>query len=462
MRIFLLFVTAAITANAGPNVLFIVADDLGWNDVGYHGSEISTPNIDMLATKGVQLDRFYAFPVCSPTRTALMTARSPLTLGIHGPLNPTVKGGVPTSERLLPEMFRDAGYQTFITGKWHLGHSHVKYFPTSRGFDHFYGHLGGTLNYYLHTHRRVLDWQRNGKSLEEEGYSTHLVVNEAVQLIKGRDKSKPFLMYVPFNAPHSPLQAPDEAIDKYAHIEDEHRRIFAAMVDELDIAIGRLLDTVKSEGQWEDTLIVFMSDNGGENRVGGSNLPLAGNKTEAREGGIRVPAAVYWPGKVTGPRVLRQMVSVQDWMPTLAAAIGTTTGATQKLDGQNMWPAIAEDKPIPRHPTVIGGGTGAMWMAAFSGSWKLLRNPRAPGVPSVDKLFRITTDPLETTDLAKAQPSVAKRLAAVLDNFPIGEQLGGGGGRQPRARKKGGGGPGAMPDNTPPQGTPYAEAAERD
>ncbi len=311
----------------------------------------------------------------------------------------------------------------------------------------------------------MLDWQRNGKSLDEEGYSTHLVAAEAVRLIKGRDKSKPFLMYVAFNAPHSPLQAPEAALAKYSHIKDKYRRIFAGMVDELDSAIGKLLDTVKSEGQWENTLIVFMSDNGGENRIGGSNLPLSGNKTEAREGGIRVPAAVYWPGEVAGPRVLRQMVSVQDWMPTLAAAIGTTTGASKKLDGQNMWPAIADDKTVDRRDTVIGGGTGSnLWLAAFSREWKLLRNPRAPGVPSEDKLFRITTDPLETTDLAKAEPAIAKRLAAVLDNFPIGERLGGSGGGLPRATKKGGatGGPGAMPDNTPPQGTPYAEAAERD
>ena len=467
VRLSFVFLLAVASGAAKPNVLLIVADDLGWNDVGYHGSEIKTPNIDSLVSQGVELDRYYAFPLCSPTRAALMSGRSPLRWGILGPLTPQVTGGVPLDERLVPEIFRDGGYQTFMAGKWHLGHSHVDYFPHNRGFDSFYGHLGGTLNYYLHTHRRVLDWQRNGKSLEEEGYSTHLIADEAIRNIQKRDKSKPFLMYVAFNAPHGPLQAPDSSIEKYAHIEDKYRRIFAAMVDELDAAIGRLLETIADEGIRDETLVVFVSDNGGEQRIGGSNAPLPGNKGETREGGIRVPAAVYWPGVATGPRLLNQMVTAHDWLPTLAAATGIETGVDRPLDGHDMWPAIQAGEAVARRPTVIGGGTGPNpWLTVFSGDWKLLRVPAQRGEPSRDRLYRILADPLEENDLAAENVQTARRLGRFLDDFEMAPRIGGATpqrGATKRATKKGGGGgPAAMPDDTLPQAPGYAERAARD
>ncbi|MCP5115213.1 MAG: sulfatase-like hydrolase/transferase, partial [bacterium] len=191
---------AALAAADHPHVVLIVADDLGWNDVGYHGSEIRTPNIDKLAKSGVMLERFYAYPLCSPTRTALMTGRHSIELGVNGPFAPTAKEGLPLDERLLPQAFSDAGYQTFMTGKWHLGLAHVKYFPQSRGFDHFYGHLGAAVDFYEHVLRGGLDWQRNGKSVREEGYTTDLITAEAVRLLRERDKNKPVLLYITYNA----------------------------------------------------------------------------------------------------------------------------------------------------------------------------------------------------------------------------------------------------------------------
>ena len=200
---------------ASPNLVIFLADDLGWNDVGYHGSEIQTPRIDALVREGVELDRFYAYPICSPTRVALMTGRSPISIGIGRPVPGFVKG-LPTDEHLMPQSFRAAGYQTFLTGKWHLGADHVMYWPQNRGFDHFYGHLMGTLHYTTHVLGGRLDWQRNGKTVREEGYTTRLIADEAVRLIENRDPKRPVFLYVAFNAPHSPLVAPEETTAKYS------------------------------------------------------------------------------------------------------------------------------------------------------------------------------------------------------------------------------------------------------
>jgi arylsulfatase A-like enzyme len=184
--------SAAADAPKRPNVVIILADDLGWRDVGYHGSEIATPRLDRLAAEGVVLDRFYAQPTCSPTRAALMTGKAPLRLGVVSPLSKNNPTGLPLGERLLPEHLREAGYQTFLTGKWHLGHRHRDYLPTARGFDHFYGHATGGIGYWDHVHGGGLDWQRNGETLREEGYSTHLIADEAVRLIETRDPGRPF------------------------------------------------------------------------------------------------------------------------------------------------------------------------------------------------------------------------------------------------------------------------------
>ena len=186
-----------------------VSDDMGWNEVGYHGSKIATPHIDGLAKEGVQLDRFYVHPICSPTRTALMTGRSPARFGITGPIG---RGVVPLDEHFLPQTFQKAGYQTFMVGKWHLGERSDDHAPNARGFDHFYGCLGGVIDYYTHRRGRGLDWQRNGKPVIEEGYSTDLFAAEAIRLLKNRDQKKSVFLYLPFNAPHQPAQAPDVLI----------------------------------------------------------------------------------------------------------------------------------------------------------------------------------------------------------------------------------------------------------
>jgi len=462
-----LLLALPVLAIATPNIVFLVADDLGWNDVGYHGSEIQTPNIDAIAESGVRLERHYSYPWCSPTRAALMTGRSPLEIGVHGPFSPNHGRGLPTDEHLLPQSFAAAGYQTIATGKWHLGNAHVKYFPHNRGFDRFYGHTSPGIDYFRHTAAGAYDWQRNGKSARDEGYSTSLIGNEAVRAILERDTDRPFLLYVAFNAPHTPLQAPPEYIEKYAHIEKESRRVFAAMVDCMDAAIGRILGTIESEGLARDTLVVFISDNGGllATDGGADNSPLKGEKTQTWEGGIRTPAAVHWPGVVEGGEVVDDLITVHDWFPTLLDATGVR-GLNQKaFYGQSVWSAIRDREPLGER-TVVLGATG--WFAVFDGPWKLVHRPLGNG-QTERTLYRIFEDPSESRDLAASEPAAFERLTGILEGFSLGETISGptpGDERRPDGSRRpppGNGLPGnPHPTQRPETRPPFAERASRD
>jgi len=437
-----------------PNIVIILADDMGWRDVGYHGSEIKTPNIDALAAKGVILDRYYAQPSCSPTRSALMTGRSPMRLGVVQPLSKLAPTGLPLSEKLLPQYLKEANYQTVLTGKWHLGGRQRAYLPNQRGFDQFYGSLNGGIGYWDHVHGGGLDWQRNGKTLREEGYSTDLIASEAIKLLQGRDKRRPLMLYAAFGAPHLPNEAPEAAIAQYADIKNPYRRGHAAMVTELDSAIGRLVETLKSEGMLDNTIIWFMSDNGGliaspppsftalgqqiakmeaaagtkltprfmeflrvNNIEGGSdNLPLKGAKATVYEGAARVPSFVYWQGKLS-PKTSAQMITAQDVLPTLMQGAGLKVPA--RLDGRSMWPALTKAKALPVSDYVIQASKGlAQDEAYYRYPWKLVRIDGAP-----EALYNVETDPSETTDLAVRHPERVKSLSSALTAFPRGPSV---------------------------------------
>ncbi len=415
-----------------PHIVLILADDLGWNDVGYHGSEIRTPHIDGLAARGVVLDRFYAFPTCTPTRVALLTGRSPLVLGMHGPLEPQDEG-LPVEERTLAEILRDAGYQTFLTGKWHLGSGHVRYWPGNRGFDHFYGHLTGGIGYWDKVHEGGYDWQRDGQTLREDGHTSDLLADEAVRLLRERDRSRPVFLYASFNAPHTPTEAPEADRAKYAHVEDEVRRTHAAMVDRLDRGIGRILATLDAEDMTDDTLVIFASDNGGASRNvvrgfvrclvpsfrrwGSDNAPLRGGKSDVFEGGIRVPAVLSWPGHLEAGRTLRERVTAQDLLPTLAEALDLDLAGTRELHGQSRWNVIAEGAATPAQDFVVGNMAS---YAYFRGPWKLVEatSPLPFAKPSGTFLFRVGEDPEEQSDLAAQHPEVVAELQAALAAFP--------------------------------------------
>ena len=396
------------------HVVFLMADDLGWNDVGYHGSEIRTPHVDSLANRGVRLERYYASPVCTPTRAALMTGRNPLRFGIDRPVE--LRNGLPLDERLLSEALSEVGYQTNLVGKWHLGLEHVDYHPNQRGFERAYGHLGPAVDYWTHIWDGGHDWHRDGKALEEEGYTTRLIGAEAVRMIRERDESRPLFLYVAFNAPHAPLQAPDDAVARYADITDANRRTYAALVDEMDRATGSILAALEEEGLTEDTLIVWCSDNGGATRFGADNSPLRGGKGTAFEGGIRVPAVVWQPGMVEGGGVIDQMMTAADWFPTIAAAAGIETGAKKPLDGVNMWPAIKSGAEVERsQPYVVGVFTN---LAVIDGPWKYVEY-QVRGTGEAGKgLFRLDQDPEEQNDRSATNPEKLEAMAALLHGFP--------------------------------------------
>ncbi len=439
-----------------PNVLLIVADDLGWKDVGYHDSEIRTPNIDRIARQGLELDRMYVQPACSPTRAALMTGKSPLRLGVVQPISKHSPHGLPIEETLLPEYFRRAGYQTLMSGKWHLGHHEKRYLPHNRGFDQYYGHVTGGIGYWDHNHGGRHDWQRNGKTVREQGYSTTLITDEGVRLLEQRDRTKPIFLYVAYNAPHLPNEAPDETVAEYSEIEDPLRRIHAAMVDELDTSIGRLLSALDAEGLRENTIIWFVSDNGGLNihaspepmvnlvanlvsifgrplpgsleflrhniQDGASdNAPLRGGKMSIFEGGTRVPGAIWWPGHLEGGSSAA-FVSASDILPTLLDAAGLANGIPEDLDGESRWEVLRDPTQSEEHPDYVA--TSPAGTAIYRGPWKLVK-PSSP-MPFSDPpaaLYRIWDDPTETNDLAAAHPEQVEELAAALEAWPRGPSV---------------------------------------
>ena len=462
-----------LVAGAKPNILFMIADDLGWNDVGYHGSEIKTPNIDALAKRGIEFDRYYAYPVCSPTRVAIMTGRTPIRQGIDSPIGPN--GGMPLDEHLLPQTLQAAGYQTFQTGKWHLGLERVASHPYSRGFDHAYGHLGPAVDYFSHIWNGALDWQRNGKVVREEGYSTELITQEAVKLIKARDKAKPMFLYVAFNAPHTPLQATDKYLDRYAagNISNPNRKVFAAMVSAVDDGVGEILETIESEGLSEDTLVVWVSDNGGNTRAGASNEPFRGNKGTAFEGGIRVPGMIHWPGVLATGKKFEQRITAHDWFPTLTSAVDVEPKNIKPFDGIDMWPALKDGKKVDHDQIVIG--VEGNYMIVRDG-WKLVEYTARRTTDRETYLFRIDEDPNEQNNLIDTKPELATELLAGIraiprppsvsrDVTPASAGRGGRGKKGGKKGQKGGGVPGARDPQlgwSEETRAPWVEAAIRD
>ena len=457
-----LLTLACVPAHAVTNVVLFVADDLGWNDVGYHGSEIRTPTLDRLAAQGMVFDRFYVHPLCSPTRGALMTGRSPLRTGVLIPFEPWFSTGLPLSEKLLPEYFKDAGYRTLAVGKWHLGPNHVMYHPYNRGFDHFYGHLGGFINHEMHTIWRGVDWQRNGVTVHEEGYATDLIADEAVRLVQEHDTETPLFLYVPFNAPHSPLQAPADAVAEYSDIRDLDRRIYAAMVTGMDGAIARVLAALDDAGLGDDTLVMFMSDNGGEENLGAHNGPFRNGKGRPWEGGIRVPALMWRPGELEAGSRYEGIIAVEDILPTFMAATEIDAEWPQALDGVNLWPALTSGEPVEDRTIVLARHNHEQYSIAYiDGGWKLVQMPGAtPDAPAYS-LFRIDEDPYEENDLAAERTDVLERLIGELEALPRAPVVG----RDdpPIPTETGLGGPMSIPpDRRPVNREPWAESARTD
>lgn len=374
-------VVAPVPASAAepprPNIVFILADDLGWGDVGWHGSEIKTPHLDKLAAAGARLEQFYVQPVCSPTRAALMTGRYPMRHGLQvGVVRPWAQYGLPLEERTLAQALKEAGYETAICGKWHLGHFRPEYLPTRRGFDHQYGHYNGALDYFTHIRDSGFDWHRDDMECRDEGYSTFLIADEASRLIRQRDKTKPLFLYVPFNAVHAPHQVPDSYKEAYAHLK-EPRRTYAGMVTAMDMAVC-LIEGALSEAKMRDnTLIVFCSDNGGpQPGTVTSNGPLRAGKGTLYEGGTRVAAFATWDGKIKPGSVVNEPLHMVDWYPTLLKLAGVSLDQKLPLDGRDAWATIADGKPSPHDEILIN--TTPNNGAIRAGDWKLVLNGHRP------------------------------------------------------------------------------------
>jgi arylsulfatase A-like enzyme len=402
-----------------PNIVYIISDDQGWKDVGYHGSDIKTPNIDALAAGGARLEQFYAQPMCTPTRAALLTGRYPFRYGLQTAVIPSSHTwGLPTDEWLLPQALKDAGYETAIVGKWHLGHADPKYWPRQRGFDHQYGPLIGEIDYFTREQHGVLDWFRDNKRLREPGYSTTLLGDAAVKLIDDHDPKIPLFLDLAFNAPHAPYQAPQAYLDRYRTIEDPTRRAYAAQITAMDDEIGRVVDALDKKGMRDNTLIVFQSDNGGTRnplfsgeqdmskiKLPNDNGPFREGKGTLYEGGARVISVANWPGHIKQGLVVNEMVHVVDMYPTLVGLAGATTGKAKPLDGLDVWGTISEGKPSPR--TEIIYNIEPFRAGVRQGDWKLIwRTP----LPQAVELYNIAQDPSEKDNVAAANPDKVATL----------------------------------------------------
>ena len=415
------FVMHALAEEAAhwPNILYILADDQGWKDVGFRGSDIRTPTIDNLAEGGARLEQFYAQPMCTPTRAALMTGRYPYRYGLQTLVIPSAgMYGLATDEWLLPQALKEAGYKTAIIGKWHLGHADRKYWPRQRGFDYQYGPMLGEIDYFTHSAHGTRDWYRNNKPVNEEGYVTQLLGKDAVRLINEHDPKTPLFLYLAFTAPHAPYQAPKEYLDKYKHIADPSRRAYAAMITCMDDEISKVLAALKKKKMLDNTLIIFQSDNGGprsakftgevdvsKGTIPPDNGPFRDGKGMLYEGGTRVIAVANWPGHIKPGDRTDQMIHVVDMYPTLAKLAGAKLGKNKPLDGIDVWSAIAEGKPSPRDEVVYD--IEPFRAAVRKGDWKLVWKVN---LPSQVELFNITEDPSEKTNLADKYPQKVTEL----------------------------------------------------
>lgn len=409
-----------------PNIIYFLVDDLGYADCGFNGGkDIKTPNIDKLAKEGAILKSFYVQPVCSPTRSALLTGRYATHTGVYTIVRPNAPWGLPLSERLLPQALREVGYTTAICGKWHLGDYQPEYLPTHRGFDHQYGHLFGAIDYFTHIRDGKPDWYRDDKPLKEEGYSTHLLAQEACRLIKDKPADKPLFLYLPFNGIHAPHQVPEKYEAPYSKLP-KPRRTIAGMLSAVDEAIGQVVAALDEKGLRKNTLILFSSDNGGPGPGRQTmNTPLRAGKGTTYEGGVRACAFATWPGKIPGGQTITEPLHAVDWFPTLVKLTGAPTTQAHPVDGRDLWPVLTQKAKSP-HDAILLAGTKPGVSALRMGDWKLLLNASEQDAEEAKsgerlsgkmELYHLADDIGETKNLATERPDKLKELRARLDAF---------------------------------------------
>ncbi len=429
MRTFsLLLLLAGVTVAAEPskpNVVVILADDMGRNDCGFMGgTEIKTPHLDKLAKAGTILDAFYVQPVCSPTRAAFLTGRYPMRHGLQvGVVRPWAQYGLPLDERTLASALADAGYATAICGKWHLGHFQPEYLPTKRGFAHQYGHYNGQIDYFAHTRDGGFDWHKDDQECRDEGYSTHLIADDAVKFVADTAGKKPFFLYVPFNAVHAPHQAPAEYMKPYETLKGERKK-YAGMLAAMDEGVGKIVAAVEKAGVRENTLFLFSSDNGGPSpgTVTDNGKYRAGKGT-LYEGGVRVAAFATWDKVIPAGKTNSEPMHIVDWYATLVKLGGAKVEQKLPVDGLDVWPTLTGGKPSP-HASILVNTTPAGG-AVRAGDWKLVvkNGDDDPDGGAVKKgkesveLFDLKADPYEKTNLAEKHADKVKELKTTLAAF---------------------------------------------
>jgi arylsulfatase A-like enzyme len=410
-------VHAAPALAAKPNILIILSDDLGYADVGFHGSkEVKTPHLDALAKSGVRCTSGYVtHPFCSPTRAALLTGRYQQRFGheynpVYDPLDLTE--GLPLNERLLPQFMKEAGYLTGWIGKWHLGSSPA-HTPWRRGFDETFGFIGGGhqfINWTPNERQYTLPITRDGRPVEVNDHLTTAFGYEASAFVRRHSDGASWLLYLAFNAPHGPQQPTAEREKRFASIEAAQRRKYVAQISLLDDAVGTVIRALAESGQAERTLVFFLSDNGGPLLLlTAKNEPLRGSKGSVYEGGVRVPFVVSWPGQFLAGTTYDAPVSSLDIFATALALAETSMAPGKSYDGVNLVPYLTGKSKTPPHDRLFWRTEGGRARAVREGRWKFVQFKDKPA-----ELYDLATDIGESRDLAAREPQIARRLSLAL------------------------------------------------
>jgi len=448
------FCPSILADNRPPNFLVIIADDIGWGDVGFTSSDMISPNIDRLVKEGVNLTNHYVTPLCNPTRTALLTGRYAHRTGYDFPSFPDSIIGLSTEELLFPELLQKKGYSTHLVGKWHLGFSLKEYTPLYRGFNTHYGYYSDQITYFTHEAQRLIrgktnsdytgiDFQQNGHPLNKTGeYSTFLFGNETIRLLESHAPNEPFYIQLAWNAIHVPYDAPKEYVDQCKHIKIPSRDMACACLKAMDDEMGRIMDALHRTGHYENTLVLFFSDNGGDLFYNSSSGPYRGGKGDSWEGGIKsisfLSGGYLEKAGFELPATRDTFIFVGDWFLTfLNLAKAGLDEYRNKLDSYDVWSALVEDKPSPRNELLVAydqTGFPAGRKAYREGDWKIMINPTAAGNIQLAKqrkelkdflrfrkaLFNLKDDPHETNNLYKKYPEKFKELRAKLESYGPG------------------------------------------
>ena len=419
-----LLVAVADSAERPPNVIVILADDLGYGDLQSYGAkDLVTPHVDALMERGMRFDNFYAnCPVCSPTRAALLTGRYQELVGVPGVIRTHPEnswGELAASAVLLPQVLKRAGYDSALVGKWHLGLEKPNR-PTDRGFDMFHGFLGDMMDdYYLHRRHNINYMRRGEEEIDPEGHATDLFSQWACDYLASRGDSKqPFFLYLAYNAPHTPIQPPKDWLEKVQKRQPKltpARAKLVALIEHMDHGIGRVLKTLEETGQAGNTIVVFTSDNGGQVNVGANNGPLRDGKQSMYEGGLKVPGCVVWPDRIKAKSRSSRMVLTMDLFPTICEAAGVKID--HLIEGKSFLPTLLGqsqakwERDLFFHRREGNDRYGGLTIQAIRrGDWKLLQN--SPFAPL--ELYNLERDPQEQVNLAEKERKVFRELSRAL------------------------------------------------